>query len=108
MDAWHFSIDISFNSPRYLIGIFIWMPGIVNRYFILLPRIFHGAFHMDAGYFQWIFHSWPQDISLHISYGCLEFSIDISFCSPGYFIGIFIWMPGIFQLIFHSIPQDIS
>jgi hypothetical protein len=84
------------------------MPGIVNRYFILLPRIFHGAFHMDAGYFQWIFHSWPQDISLHISYGCLEFSIDISFCSPGYFIGIFIWMPGIFQLIFHSIPQDIS
>jgi hypothetical protein len=29
-----------------------------------------------------------QDISLHISYGCLEFSIDISFYSSGYFIGI--------------------
>jgi hypothetical protein len=53
-----------------------------------------------------------QDISLHISYGCLVFSIDISFYSPGYFIGIsygclaflkryFIPFPRIFHWDFH-------
>jgi hypothetical protein len=41
MDAWHFSIDISFYSLGYFIAHFIWMPGIFNGYFILGPRIFH-------------------------------------------------------------------
>jgi hypothetical protein len=68
-----FSIDISFYSPGYFIVHFIWMPGIFNGYFILGPRIFHFT---------------PQDISLCISYGCLAFSMDISFLASGYFIAL--------------------
>jgi hypothetical protein len=34
---------------------------------------------------------------LGFSYGCLVFSIDISFYSPGYFIPHFIWMPAVFN-----------
>ena len=75
MDAWALSIDISLYCLGYFIGIFIWMPGAFNRYFILLPWIFHWDFHMNA---------WAL-------------SIDISFYCLGYFIGIFIWMTGRFQ-----------
>ena len=58
------------------------MPGTFNRYFILLPWIFHWDFHMDA---------WAL-------------SIDISLYCLGYFIGIFIWMPGAFNRYFIILP----
>ena len=57
-------MNISFLSLRYFNAIFIWIPR----------------------WFQWIFHSQPQDISLHFSYRCLVLSMDISFFTPGYFI----------------------
>jgi len=46
-----------------------------NGDFIVSLRIFHCAFHINAWRFQYIFHSYLQDIS---------------FLNPGYFIVLFI------------------
>jgi hypothetical protein len=52
---------------------------------------------MDACHFS-------IDISLGFSYGCLPFSKDISFYSPGHFI----WMPGILNGYFIALKVAIK
>jgi hypothetical protein len=104
--AWKAMCIMSTGSMRwlylisgYFIAHFIWMPGIFNRYFILFPRIFYCAFHIDAfsmdiaflasGYFIALSYGclpFSIDISLCISYGCLVISLDVSFLAPRHFI----------------------